>query len=129
MLKIRTVACLIKVINNLSTLYQQSKESINTLLTIYKHSPRPRSRTSQDRPPFSSENLIRAPVGMSRLNDLTYYRSLLCLEELHFRFYLSVRDGTAPTFSRFKTWRVNFYTNGHLESKKVPSAGLEPAAS
>ena len=29
MLKIRTVACLIKVINNLLTLYQQSKESIN----------------------------------------------------------------------------------------------------
>ena len=33
---------------------------------------------------------------MSRLNDLTYYRSLLCLEESHFRFYLAVRDGTAP---------------------------------
>ena len=65
---------------------------------------------------------------MSRINDLTYYRSLLCLEESHFRFYLAVRDGTAPTFSRFKTWRVNYYTNGHLESKKVPSAGLEPAA-
>lgn len=30
-------------------------------------------------------------------NDLTYYRSLLCLEESHFRFYLLVvRDGTAP---------------------------------
>ena len=33
---------------------------------------------------------------MSRINDLTYYRSLLCLEESHFRFYLAVRDGTAP---------------------------------
>lgn len=33
---------------------------------------------------------------MSRLNDLTYYRSLLCLEESHFRFYLVVRDGIVP---------------------------------
>lgn len=45
--------------------------------------------------------LIRHPDALIVLlpvdrNDLTYYRSLLCLEESHFRFYLVVRDGTAP---------------------------------
>ena len=52
---------------------------------------------------------------MSRINDLTYYRSLLCLEESHFRFY-SCPWWYRPTFSRFWTWRVNFYTNGHMNT-------------
>lgn len=43
--------------------YSDMKVMLNFLIRTY---PRPRSRTSQDRPPFSSENLIRAPAGMSR---------------------------------------------------------------
>ena len=113
-----------KVINNLSTLYQQSKESINNLSTICKHSPRPRSRTSQDRPPFSSENLIRAPAGMSRINDLTYYRSLLCLEESHFRFYLAVRDGTAPPSPGSKPGVLTFILTDIWNQRKYPRQGL-----
>lgn len=61
---------------------------------------------------------------MSRWNDLTYYRSLLCLEESHFRFYLAVRDGTTPPSPGSKPGVLTFiltdiYTAGETRTRML----------